>query len=256
MKEKKSTESMVNPVVTESPKKAFTLPTKLAFKKETIVKFGIGLVIALALIPVIDWVIQTSITSQYVAFYKSADVSRSAYIKEMERQYGDQVVNEMLAKAAIAQAAKEKGINVSEEDVTKAVDADKARAGITTDEDFSKALAQNGITPEDYRAYVKVTVTLDKLLEGTISEPTEKEISDYFTQNKELYTGKKLEEVKSQIIDDLKTANLNTQRQEWISTALTGYNAGNTLVTPSSRKYGFLKSINLLQRLFSADPTK
>ncbi|MCC7304347.1 SurA N-terminal domain-containing protein [bacterium] len=255
MKEKKVTEAISTPVVEETSKR-FKLPTKFSLKKGTLIKVAVGIVVALILIPAVDWLIQTSITSQYVAFYKNADVPRAAYIKELERQYGEQVVNEMLAKAAIAQAAKDKGITVSDDEVNTAINADKTRAGISTDADFEAALAQNGITANDYRAYVRVTVTLDKLLEGTLTEPTEKEINDYFTENKELFKGKKLADVKEQIVSEIKASMLNTKRQEWISTALTGYNDKNTLVSASSRQYGFMKSISLIQRLFSKDPTK
>lgn len=239
-----------------SKKFKIQLPTTLVIKRETLMKALVGLVIALALVPVIDWVIQTSITSQYVAFYKNADVSRSAYLKEMERQYGDQVVNEMLAKAAIAQAAKERGITVSEADIDKAVETDKTNAGITTAEDFEAALAQSGITVDEYRAYVKVTVTLDKLIEGTITEPSDAEIEEYFTANKTLFEGKKLEEVKTTIAAEIKQNNLSETRQEWISKALENFNASNTLVSKESRQYKFLRSIDLVSRLFSADPTK
>ncbi len=251
-----STTGEQKPVTAEKQSFKIKLPAKITFKKDVMVKFAIGFVIALAIVPAIDWVVQTSITSQYVAFYKDSDVSRNAYLKELERQYGDQVVNEMLAKAAIAQAAKDRDIKVSDADVDKAIETDKAKAGITSDEDFNKALQQNGITATDYRAYVKVTVTLDKLLEGTVSEPTDKEISDYFAQNKDLFTGKKLEDVKSQISTDLKTTALNSKRQDWISKALTGYNPSNTLVSKTNKEYKFLKSISLIQRLFSNDTTK
>ncbi len=248
---------MKDEAVQKSVKKfKIQLPTTLVIRRETVMKALVGVVIALVLVPVFDWVIQTSITSQYVAFYKNADVSRAAYVKEMERQYGDQVVNEMLAKAAIAQAAKERDITVSEADIDKAVEADKTNAGITTAEDFEAALAQSGITVDEYRAYVKVTVTLDKLIEGTITDPTDAEIEEYFTSNKTLFEGKKLEEVKTTIAAEIKQNKLSETRQEWISKALENFNASNTLVSKESRKYKFLRSIDLVTRLFSADPTK
>lgn len=251
MKEQKTTEAA-------TPRKlSIAIPTNFTVKRETLVKFAIGFVIALALVPVLDWVIQTSITSQYVAFYKNSDISRASYVKELERQYGSQVANEMLAKAAISQAAKERDLKITDEDVTKAIDADKARAGITTDEAFKEALEGSGITEEDYKAYVRVTVTLDKLLEGTETEPTEKEISDYFTENKALYVGKKLDEVKAEIIEAIKQTSLTNLRQEWLTNSLKDYNTeANTLITEESRSYKFLKSIELVKRLFSNDITK
>lgn len=251
MKEQKTAE------VTAPKKISFTIPTNFSIKRETLVKFGIGFIIALALVPALDWVIQTSITSQYVAFYKNSDISRASYIKELERQYGSQVANEMLAKAAISQAAKERDLKITEEDVTKAIDADKTRAGITSDEAFKEALAGSGLTEEDYRAYVRVTVTLDKLLEGTATEPTEKEISDYFTENATLYKGKKLNDVKAEIVEAIKQTNLTNLRQEWLTNSLKNFNTeANTLITEESRSYKFMKSIELVKRLFSNDITK
>jgi len=250
-------DAKVTTEATSAKKLTINIPANFTIKKGTLVKFGIGFVIALALIPALDWVIQTSITSQYVAFYKDSDIPRSEYVKELERQYGSQVANEMLAKAAIAQAAKERGLKISDQDVDKAVDSDKARAGITTDEAFTEALASSGISEEDYRAYVKVTVTLDKLLEGTISEPTDKEVSDYYTENKETFSGKKLDAVRADIVESLRQTNLTNARQEWLTNALDGYNSdANTLISEKSRAYKFLKSIELVKRLFSKDITK
>lgn len=257
MKEKKAVVTNETVNTPDMQKKVPSMPKTLTVRKDTLVRVAIGTIAAVAILLILDWIIQTSITSQYVAFYKNADVSRSAYIKEMERQYGDQVVNEMLAKAAIAQAAKEKNLTISDEDVNAAVEADKKRAGITTDEDFTNALSQNGITLSDYRAYVKVTVTLDKLIEGTVTAPTDQEIQQYFTENKTLYEGKKLEEVKDTIREEIIQATLNTKRQEWITSALAGYNTNNnSFVTKESRQYKFLRSLELVKRLFSNDPTK
>jgi hypothetical protein len=164
MKEQKSAE------VTAPKKISFTIPTNFSIKRETLVKFGIGFIIALALVPALDWVIQTSITSQYVAFYKNSDISRASYIKELERQYGSQVANEMLAKASISQAAKERDLKITEEDVTKAIDADKARAGITS---TKRSRNPGSGLPKKITVHVRVTVTLTTT-EGTATEPTER----------------------------------------------------------------------------------
>lgn len=247
---------MLDTIVAEETKKKFSFPSKITFKKGVVLKVVVGIVVALVLIPVFDWMIQTSITSQYVAFYKNADISRSEYMKELEAQYGEQVASSMLQKNAIIQAAKERKITVTEEEVTKKINAIKESNGITTDEAFQAALAQNGLTEAGLRADAKIGTMLDKLLEGAVAEPTDKEVETYFTENVELFKGQKLADVKAQIVSSLRDENLNTQRQEWVSKALTGYNPNNLYVTSKSRSYKFLKSIDLVQRLFSKDPTK
>lgn len=232
-------------------KAGFKIPTNIVVKRGLLLRIAVGIVAALVLIPVIDWVVQTSITSKYAAFYKNNDVSRSVYLKELEKQYGADIMQELLAKAAIKQGAAEKGIKVAEQDITDAVEADKKRAGITTDEDFKTALAQSNLTEEDYREFVRTTVTLDKLIEGTVAEPTDAEMKEYFTTNKELYTGKKYEDVKATIAAEIKQTDLNTKRQAWIDAALKDYDQANNLVVNGNAKYGFLKSITLIDKLFS-----
>jgi len=252
----KMQEATVATSVKEAPKR----PIAFSIKKETLIKFAVGFVIALALIPALDWVIQTSITSQYVAFFKDTDVSRSAYLNELQKQdaaQGNPVLNEMLAKSAIAQGAKDKKLKVTDADVNAAIEADKKKAGITTDEAFKAELKNSGITEAEYRAYVKITVTLDKLINGTTVEPTDKEIQAYFDENKTQFTDKKLADVKTQIIDAIKQSNLTTKRQEWLTKAMEGYNsANNTLTSETNKSYKFLKSIELVKRLFSKDVTK
>jgi len=252
----KKQEATVATSVQEAPKR----PTAFSIKRETLIKFAVGFIIALALIPALDWVIQTSITSQYVAFFKDSDVSRSAYLNELQKQdaaQGNPVLNEMLAKSAIAQGAKEKKLKITEADVNAAIDADKKKAGITTEEAFKAELKNSGITEAEYRAYVKITVTLDKLIDGTVVEPTDKDIQAYFDENKAQFTGKKLADVKTQIIDAIKQSNLTTKRQEWLTKAMEGYNsANNTLTSETSKSYKFLRSFELMKRLFSQDVTK
>jgi hypothetical protein len=240
----------------EQPTKVgFKFPTNIVIKRDIAMKIAVGIVAALILVPVLDWLIQTSITSQYAAFYKNSDVTRSVYMKELEKQYGNEVMQELLAKAAIKQGAKDKDIEVSEEDITAAVEADKTRAGITSDEDFKTALAQSNLTEAEYREFVRTTVTLDKLIEGGVAEPTEAELKEYFTTNKELYSGSKYEDVKETIKAEIQQMDLNTKRQAWIDAALKDYDPANNLVTAGNAKYGFLKSIELVDRLFSGNPS-
>ena len=257
MKEQKNNAAPVIVEKKEAAPKTFTIPKTVSIKKEVVIKYAIIIVVALALLPVLDWVVQTSIVSKYAAFYKNADVTRSQYVQELEKQYGGTVANELLAKAAITQAAKEKGITVTDAEVESAVTADKAKAGITSDEAFASALASSNITEADYRAYIKITVTLDKLLAGSVTEPTDKEVQDYYTQNKATtFSGKKLEDVKATIIAALKEDNLNTLRQNWITQALANYSKDNLLVGKEQQAYKFGRSLDLVKRLFSSDPTK
>lgn len=238
-------------VVTKTqPEKA----TALVIKRDTLIKIAVGILIAVLLVPVIDWVIQTSITSKYAALYQATAVNRSEYVKELEKQYGQQVIQEMIAKSAVYQAAKDKKITVSDEEVNTAIEADKKRVGITNDEDFKAALDQSGVTMDDYTEYMRLTVTLDKVLDGNVVNPTDAEISDYFAKNATLYTGKKLEEVKDQIRTALVQTAQNTARQKWVTDKLSAYDSKFNLTLEENNKYGFLKSIDLVQRLF-ANPT-
>jgi hypothetical protein len=240
---------------TASAKKSgIKIPTTLVIKRDSVVKTLVGLVAAIVLVIVLDWVIQLSITSQYAAFYKGFDISRSVYTKELEKQYGESVMQELLAKAAIVEGAKAKGISVTDDEVTTAISADKARAGITTDEDFATALAQSGLTIDEYRSYVKITVTLDKLISGDIVEPTDAELKEYFTTNSDQYTGQKFEDVKATIAADIKQMELNSKRQTWIDDTLKNYDTTNNLVIDGNKSYKFLKSVSLIDKLFSNDP--
>lgn len=228
----------------------FKLPT-IAVKKDILIKIGVGIAIALVLIPVVDWVVQTSISSKYVAFYKEFDVSRKEYEEALESKYGMTIMQNLLAQAAVNQLAKEKGVTVSADDVNKAIADDKAQAGITTDEQFASALEQAGITEKTYRQSVELSLKLDKLSSEGITEPTEAEMQDYFAKNSTLYTGKKFEEVKETIKASMISGIKSAKQEELISNALANYSEENILIAGSNDTYKFLRSLDLVKRLFA-----
>jgi len=141
-------------------------PVKLVLKRQTVVKFILGFFIALLLIPVLDFVIQTSITSKYAAFYGDFDVSRKDYLTQLENQYGEEVVSSLVAKSAVMDEAAKQDIEVTEDEIAASIASVRKQFNIEDDVAFANALEQAGITEESFREETTVVLYLNKIVEG------------------------------------------------------------------------------------------
>ena len=82
----------------------------------------------------------------------------------------EQVINYYVDEEVIKQAAAEKGVSVSSEDVDAEVESMKANYG--TDEEWQSALEQNGTTEEQYRESLESSM-LSEALENKLAEDGE-----------------------------------------------------------------------------------
>ncbi len=237
--------------------KGFALPqfpTKLAFKRETLMKVGIIVLVILIAIPLLDWLIQTSITAKYAAFYKNNDITHDQYVKALEEQYGTTVLQGLLVRSAVFEAAKAKGITVTDAEVNASIDEIKKTNNITTDAQYQEALQGANLTAKQFYDNRLFNMTVERLIGPTVKDPTDAEVKAFFTANAEQYTGKKFETIKAQVATDAKAAALSTAEQAWLTAELENYDGKNILVDPANSSYRFLRSIELVNRLFSSNP--
>jgi len=106
------------------------------------------------------------------------------------------------------QAAAERDVSVSDEDVDKRIDQIKKENFEGKDEEFTKALAREGLTEEDARAEIEAQLIQEKLFE-TVTEDvavSDAEVEDYYEKNKAQFTQPASRDVRHILVKSKKKA--------------------------------------------------
>lgn len=163
--------------------------------------------IALLTYKVGPWLVPSLVDNQLI--------TRFALWSRLEKTYGaqtlDDLVNEKILDSAIAKA----GIKV---DPTK-IDSQIAQLETQFKDNggLDEALKQRGLTRPDLEKQVKTQLEVEELLSDKITV-SDAEIQQEFTTNeKTLYQGKKLDEVKEAITTSLKDAKLRDAFLTWFA---------------------------------------
>jgi len=149
-----------------------------------------------------------SVNGQFITRYK--------LIRELEKQGGQQTLDNLVTKAIIFQEAKNKGVGVSQEEIDSEltrIEGIVSQQGSTLDQ----ALALQGQTRQDLMEQIRLQKSVEKLLADKLVVTAE-EVKTYWDENKELYgEDSQLEEVSQEIKDTLMQEKLTTSYQPWIS---------------------------------------
>lgn len=127
-------------------------------------------------------------------------IFRYEVVRELERQAGDQVLDDLVNKKLLSQEADRRGVSVTEEDVQAELDSVIASfegQGMT----LEAALEQFGLTMDSLRDNVRLQLTIEKMMSDSMQEITDEEAMTYFEENSAFFPeGTDFESLK----DDLK----------------------------------------------------
>lgn len=149
------------------------------------------------------------------AIVNGVPVSRISLVKELEKQGGSDVLSSLITEKLIFQEASKNKIEVAQEEIDKEISTIEEQL-VAQGMDLESALSLQGQTKADLERNLKIRIILEKILADKIGV-TDQEVKDYFTQNKTLYEGKTLDEVKSDVTTTLKQQKLSTEYQTWIA---------------------------------------
>lgn len=138
----------------------------------------------LNLLTILIFVVKPYITSkislgdEIAAKVGSEDISREAWINELEKRYGEDVLEEMVDKEVVEQAAEKYKVTVSDEEVDRELKMMKTMYG-TAGQNLNKSKDQ-------WKQEIQSSLLLEKLLtkDVTVSETVMK---NYYEGNKEIY---------------------------------------------------------------------
>ncbi|MEG0152550.1 MAG: peptidyl-prolyl cis-trans isomerase [Cellulosilyticaceae bacterium] len=108
------------------------------------------------------------------------------YYKEQQKLILDYLVESKL----VVQQADENGISITDEEINEQIEQIKAANGLTTDEAFTTALSQQGMTPESYKEFVKESLIIAQTMEQVTKDAAvnEDEAKTYYEENIAKYT--------------------------------------------------------------------
>lgn len=124
--------------------------------------------------------------------------------RELEEKYGlspkeardraeserEQLLNQLIEHLLLVSEARSRGISVSELELREYLDAIKAQAGITSDEEFVQQLRRQGYTLRKYRDEVRKKIMADKLLTQEVYskiEVTDDEIDKFVSEHRDRF---------------------------------------------------------------------
>lgn len=162
-------------------------------------KFILGTVLALTFLYLIRSLI-------FAAWVNTRPIFRWSLVRELEKQGGQSVINNLIEKSLIFQEAARNKVRITDEDLNnelkKVEDLVKAQ-GLSLEE----ALAFRGQNKNDLKEQIKLQKIVERLLSDKISISDE-EINEFFEKNKSLD--------KDQARDQLLQVKLNEEYKKWI----------------------------------------
>lgn len=143
-------------------------------------------------------------------------ISRISLIKQLEKEGGKTVLDSLITNSLVLQEAQKEKVTASSSEISAQIDqitnSLKAQG-----QDINAALAAQGMTRNDLNDQIKLQILVQKMAGKDITV-TDKEISDYFDQNKAAYPkGAKLADESAQIKTTLMQQKTNTAITTWLT---------------------------------------
>lgn len=178
--------------------------------------FIIKLVLIVALGTVLFLLAQKYRSKFLAGTVNSSPITRYELNQKMAEKYGKETFDAIVSERLLNSELKKNNIVVSDQEISD--EMDKIIKDYGSEDAFKAALDQYGLTPEKARESVKQSLSLKKLIEKNYKiEISEDAIKKYYTDNTNLFTGKKLEEVSSNIKETLYQQEVYAKTQEWFT---------------------------------------
>jgi len=184
---------------------------------------NIGGVLLIAMLAISAGCAQTKV----VAKVNGEEITQEELSDRLMQKAGKQILDEMITEKLILQEAKDKNVDVSEDEINDRIDELKKQ--FPDEESFNKNLKENNMTLDQVKKQLRVQLITQKILKKDIVVSKD-EIKNYFEQNKEtIYKDKKFEDVEDQIKEQLGQQKLYQKQQGWIEDLKSKAKIENTL---------------------------
>jgi hypothetical protein len=189
-------------------------PKAILRKKKLNPIFFVKLLLVVAIGVVVFLLVQKNKSMFIVGTVNKTPITRLELNAKMAEKYAAQTLEEIVSEKLLNENLKKNNIVVTDKEIQDELAKIKVQYG--GEEQFQAAIAQFGMTEAKALQSIKQSIGLKKLIEGVnVIEITDAAISQYFTDNKASYEGKKLEDVKAEIKEILYQQEIYTKSQEW-----------------------------------------
>ena len=155
------------------------------------------------------------IKSLIAATVNGKPIWRAKIVKQLEAYQGASLLDSMIEQELIKQEAKEKGKNVTEQEIAdqiKQVEESMGSQGTTLDE----ALKAQNMTRADLEENFKMNILIEKLLSDRINV-TDQEIQTYIDANKDSFgEGADIEQIKTLVKQQLQQQKMSEEFQKLV----------------------------------------
>lgn len=143
-------------------------------------------------------------------------LSRLSVVSELEKQGGQQVLDNLINEMLISQEAKKANISVTDNDVD--IKVEEVRAQVSAQEqNLDDLLSSRGMTMDDLKKQLRTQIYIEKLLADKINV-TDDEAKSFLETNKTyLPAGLSEEEYANLAREELKQQKLSTEFSTWIT---------------------------------------
>lgn len=151
----------------------------------------------------------------FAAWVGKTPIFRISLIRELEKQGGNQVLENLIDKALILQEAKRLKTKVTEDEVNAALKSieDSVKAQGLTLED---ALKFSNQTKEQFIEQLRFQKVIEKILTPKITV-SDDEVKEFFLKNKELYNkNANFESLKEQIKNQVLQTKISDEYEKWL----------------------------------------
>lgn len=150
-----------------------------------------------------------------VALVNGQPISRTDFNKEVEKQSGKQVLNNLVTRTLIQQEANKQKITVTQKEVDDELAKIKANVE-QSGRSLDQALELQGMTQAELREQIQLQKLVEKLI-GKDVAVSDDEVNKYIEANKEgLPAGTNPDELKVSVKEQLRQQKLSTKFQTWI----------------------------------------
>lgn len=160
-------------------------------------------------------VFSTSKNFYTVAVVNGTPVYRYSLIKELEKQYGKQLLDQKITEQLILQKAKEQAVEITAEEIDEEIGGIEQNLS-AQGQDFEALLEAQGMNRDVLKQQIRMQKLVEKLAPQP-EDPSEEEVNAQLEKQKETFP-KEMDEAekRTQVINQLKQQQRNQSIQEWI----------------------------------------
>lgn len=140
--------------------------------------------VTIAVIAVVLIAVIAGCGSNPVATVDGVKITENEFHQRLVQAFGQDVLSDMIDRELFRQAAKDRGIEVTDEELQE--ELDRALEQFPSQEMFNQWLADRGLSQQDWEEHVKMAVLTRKLALHGI-EPSEDELSAFYEENRERF---------------------------------------------------------------------